>query len=111
MFMIMFVLDNPDYLNQVLVAWEKSGIQGVTIIESTGMHRMRRQFIPMRYVTSIFEGESSHLTLMALVKDESLIQASLTATEQVVGDLNGPNSGIFASWPLAFVKGLDKERE
>lgn len=104
----MFVLDNPDLLHQVLEAWEKAGVGGVTIIESTGMHRVRRKFIPMRFVPPVFDEEITHLTLFALVKDEKLIQALQDASESVVGDLNNPNTGIFAAWPIATVKGLDK---
>ncbi len=49
MYMLMFVLDDPGRLDPVLEAWEQVGIRGVTIIESTGIHR-RRQILPMRYV-------------------------------------------------------------
>jgi hypothetical protein len=49
--MIFFVLDNPDRLDELLASWESIGITGVTIIESTGIHRVRRQLLPMRYLT------------------------------------------------------------
>lgn len=110
MFMIMYVLNDPDRLNEVLEAWESANIPGATIIESTGMHRQRRKFIPMRYITPIFEDEESHLTLITLVKDESLIQTCLEATERVVGDLREPNTGVFTAWPVAFVKGLEQDK-
>ncbi len=106
MFMIMFVLNDPERLNEILEAWEKSSVKGVTIIESTGMHRVRRQFVPMRYVSALFDQEESHLTLMAIVEAESQINACLEAAESVVGDLNDPNTGIFTAWPLQCVKGL-----
>ena len=51
MYMIMFVLNNPDKLDDVLQGWELVGIKGVTIFESTGIQRRRtsRQRIPARY--------------------------------------------------------------
>jgi len=109
MYMIMFVLDDPDRLNEILEAWEAADIRGATIIESTGMHRQLRKFIPMRYVSSIFDDEQSHLTLMTLAKDETMIQSCLTAIESVVGTLDSPNTGIFTAWPVAFIKGLQQE--
>ncbi|MFZ3150105.1 MAG: hypothetical protein WA116_00260 [Anaerolineaceae bacterium] len=109
MFMILFVLDDPEKLLEVLDAWEKAGIKGVTIIESTGMHRVRRQFVPMRYVSALFDQEESHLTLLAIVEEETSIQACLDATEAVVGDLDSGNTGIFTAWPLYSVKGLGKK--
>ena len=106
MFMILFVLDDPEKLIDVLNAWEKAGVSGVTIMESTGLQRVKRKFIPMRYLPGDYDNEEDHLTLMTIVAEESLIQACLEATETVVGDLNEPNTGIFTAWPLSCVKGL-----
>ena len=108
MFMVMFVLNNPDVLGRVLDSWERGGITGVTIFESTGLHRVQRRFIPMRYISPVVEAEESHLTLMAVVRDQAQVQACLDGAEAVVGDLSGPDTGVFAAWPLPFVKGLDK---
>lgn len=108
MYMVMFVLNDPDRLNEILEAWERAEIRGATIIESTGLHRQRRKFIPMRYVSPIFIDEESHLTLITLVKNDDMIQACLKATESVVGNLDSPNTGIFTAWPVAFIKGLDQ---
>ncbi len=65
MYMIMLVLDNPDQLDQVLEAWERLGIRGATIVESTGIQRLRRKNVPMRY---LFQAphltEEGHLTCL-----------------------------------------------
>jgi len=107
MFMIMFVLDDPDHLDAVLKTWEEVGIRGATIIESTGIHRRRRQILPMRYVfPSTRNVEESHYTLFAIVESDDVVQLCLQATEQLLGDLDEPNTGVFAAWPLVIVKGL-----
>ena len=41
-FQIVFVLDNADQCRDILDAWEKAGIRGVTILESSGLGRVRR---------------------------------------------------------------------
>jgi nitrogen regulatory protein PII len=107
MYMIWFVLDDPDRLDEVLDAWEKAGIRGVTITESTGIQRLKRQMTPMRYVfqqSSIVE--EGHYTLMAIVADEATVRACLEATEDCTGDLAQPNTGVFAAWSLSAVKGV-----
>jgi len=109
MFNILFVLDDPEKLPEILEAWENAGIGGVTILESTGMQRVKRRMFPMRYLPVVYEQEESHLTLMAIVDDEQLIQACLQATEAVIGNLEEPNTGIFAAWPLAVVRGIPKK--
>jgi len=72
------------------------------------MHRVQRRFLPMRYTTAIFNEEENHLTLFALVAEKALVEASLVAVENVVGNLEGSNTGIFTAWPVEMVKGLEK---
>jgi hypothetical protein len=61
----------------------------------------------MRYVfQSSGVIEKGHLTLLAIVEKQNLVDACLQATETITGDLDAPNTGVFASWPLTTVKGL-----
>lgn len=108
--MLFFVLDDPDLLMPVLDAWEKAGIRGVTIIESTGLQRVKHKFVPMRFAIPFYTDEVGHQTLMAIVEDEGFIQAALEAAESVVGDLTNGRTGVFAAWPLSFTKGLDNKK-
>lgn len=110
MYMVFFVLDDPDLLMPVLDAWEKAGIPGATIIESTGLQRVKHKFVPMRFSIPFYTNEVSHQTLMAIVEHEDLVQAALVAAESIVGDLNNGRTGVFAAWPLSFTKGLEKKK-
>ncbi len=105
MYMIWMVLDDPEKLDDLLPAWEEAGVGGVTVIESSGMHRRLRR-VPMRYLYGSDRTESGNLTLLALVPDEATVQACLEATERITGNLDEPNTGVFAAWPLAVVKGV-----
>lgn len=115
MYMVMFVLDDPNRLDAVYDAWEAIGVSGSTIIESTGINRRRaaRQVGTSfmagmnRLIGSEMEG---HYTLLVIVPDETLARACLTAVEKVIGDLDAPNTGILAAWPLSFVKGVPSQR-
>ncbi len=111
MLMIFCVLDNPDVLEEVIVAWEKIDVTGVTIIESTGLGRLRREQIPLRYFFGSQRMEEGHLSLFVIVPDEGKARACLQAVEQVAGDLDQPNSGVFAAWPLSIVKGIPASPE
>jgi len=107
----MFVLDNTDLLDAVLQAWEKVGIQGATIIESTGIQRLRHKNVPMRYIFQTPAWiEEGHLTLFVIVQDEQMVNNCLDATEQIVTDLDGPNTGVFAAWPLTVVRGAPRSQ-
>jgi hypothetical protein len=107
MFMVFFVLDNVDLLTEVLENWAKAGIQGTTIIESTGIHRRLAHRLPMRFLFQSDQAiEEGNCVLMSIVDSEELVKKCLEATESLVGDLNLPNTGVFAAWPVMFVKGV-----
>lgn len=110
MHMVMLVLDDPAQLDAVLDAWEKASLPGATIIESTGVHRLRAasERVHARYTFGHPAGqiELGHYTLFTIVPDRQAVERCLAATEAVVGDLEGPSTGILAAWPLALVKGI-----
>jgi hypothetical protein len=105
--MIMFVLDDPDCLDAILDAWAGLGVSGATIMESTGFFRHHIQHIPMRYAYGeTSSNESGNLTLFVIVENESIAQVCLKAVEKIVGNLDDPDTGVFAAWPLALTKGI-----
>lgn len=107
MFMIMFVLDDPDLLDRILQAWTEAQVTGCTIIESTGLYRSHIQHVPMRYAYGAeTQDEKENITIFAIVEREDIVRGCLDATERIVGNLDGPNTGIFAAWPLTIVKGV-----
>lgn len=110
---ILFVLDDPSLLDEILDAWHDVGIHGVTILESTGLHRRRAQrgLVGARYsfgVSRVAEGVSyeGHYTLLAVVPDANAVQQCLTAAETVVGDLDDPDTGMLVAWDLDVTKGV-----
>ena len=112
MYIIFCVIDNQKYLDKVLTRWYEIGITGVTIIESAGIQRRRAKFlnIPMRYnfpnlPADIKEG---NITLFALVDTEDIIYKCIDATEEIVGDLNNPFTGVITAWPVIMSKGIHK---
>lgn len=112
-FAVMLVLDNPSLLDQVLEVWQKIGVRGVTIFESTGYHRVisKRTRIPARFRFASFTpldfgGEEGNYTLLTMVDGVDMIKRCVEAAETVVGNLDDPNTGILAAWQLHYVKGL-----
>jgi len=112
---LMFVLDNPSLLNDVLEAWTSAGVKGITILESTGVHRVRdrasAQDTPMMLGFSrlLRTDQVGHNTLFAVVEDLEVAERVKEATEAAVGDLTGPHTGILFALPVAAVWGLPKQ--
>ena len=113
-FQIVFVLDNADQCRDILDAWEKAGIRGVTILESSGLGRVRRAGIRddlplMPSLSDIFlNTETQHRTLFTVVKSQSQIEAIVKATKSVVGDLEQPDTGFLFVVPVSQVFGISK---
>jgi nitrogen regulatory protein P-II 1 len=114
MYLILFVLDDPDKLEDLLNAWEKAGTGGATVLASTGLNRMLnsgiRDDIPLMPGLDDFykREEDFHRTLFTIVKDDDMLNKIVAATQSVVGDLNKPNTGILVVLPTAQVYGLEK---
>ena len=114
MYLIVFVLDDPDKLEDLLNAWEETGTGGATVLVSTGRHRLSnegfRDDIPLMPGLDDFykRVEDYHRTLFTIVKDDDVLDKVVAATQRVVGDLNQPNTGILVVLPTAQVYGLEK---
>ena len=103
-----------DQCKDVLDTWEEAGIRGVTILESSGLGRVRqagiREDIPlMPSLKDLFKHtETHHRTLFTVIKDEGQIQNIVEATQSVVGDLEQPNTGFLFVLPVSQVFGISK---
>ena len=113
MYVVLFVLNNPDLLNEVLDAWEGVGVSGVTVLPSTGLGRIRqkeglRDDVPLMPGLEDFyhhEADISH-TVFTIVDSEKLAKEVVAATERVAGDLEQPGNGILVVLPTVSVHGL-----
>ncbi|MBT3337749.1 MAG: hypothetical protein HN855_08365 [Anaerolineae bacterium] len=113
--MVMFVLDEVNYCHDILNAWEDAGIFGVTILDSSGLGRVRtgvRDDIPlMPSLSDLFKNsETQHRTLFTVVDSEEQIEAIVKATEAVVGDLEEANTGFLFVMPVSHVYGRSKKK-
>lgn len=116
MYMIFFVLHDPNRLHDVLTAWNDTGVSGITILPSTGLKRMKensglREDLPLipSLDDLINHEERLNRTLFTIVSNDEMVDKVLKATEDQIGDLDLPNTGIMAVIPLARVYGLNRK--
>ena len=107
MFIIMFVLNDSKKLDMILDGWNKIGVRGVTILDSIGAYRVRKR-IPGRFAFTTATNDENSKTLIAMVEAEETVKNCLAATEEMIGDLSEPNTGIFTYWPVTDIKGIHK---
>lgn len=116
MYLILFVLHDTHCLEDVLQAWEESGVNGITILPSTGLARLRQKKTALRENLPLMpslqdiirHAEQMNRTIFTVVEDEKLVDAVVNATQAVVGDLNKPNTGILIVLPVVRVYGLHR---
>ncbi len=111
--LVVFVLDNLEQYSAILEAWEEAGAPGVTILESTGLRRLRgamRDDLPLlpSLRDVLASQELRHRTLFTVVADEALVERIVAATEQVVGDFSQHRTGLLFVVPVTRVLGLEK---
>ena len=114
-YLVVFVLDSLDLCQDVLDAWEDAGAKGITILESTGIGRVRqagiRDNIPlMPSLSNLFKSDETHnRTLFSVVEDLDLAHALVKAAQDTVGGIEKPNSGLLFIAPLLEIYGLNSE--
>ena len=112
-FIVVFILNDLDHCQNILDAWENAGIRGITILESSGLGRIRQAALLddlplMPSLHDLFVTESNHRTLFTVIKSQEKIDAIVEATQSIVGDLENPNTGLLFVMPVSQVYGKGK---
>lgn len=115
MYFILFVMHDPDLLEELLREWEAAGAQRATVMLSAGMRRLRqkeglRDDLPlMPSLEDFYEmSQSFSRTVFTTAQDESMIDKILAATQRVVGDLRDHETGVLLVLPVVKAYGLEK---
>lgn len=110
--LILFVLNDPARLLDLMQAWRQAGASGATVFFSTGMGRLHqnailRDDLPLMPSLSDFYTQNEELsrTVFTVIRDD-LVEGIVRVTEQVVGDLRQPGTGILIVLPAESVYGL-----
>lgn len=116
LFLVVLVVDNPDDCGAVLEAWEKVGVSGVTILESTGLGRFKkkglRDDIPlMPSLRDLLQPrEERHRTLFSVVEGQAIVDLLIEKAQSVIGSLDQENSGFLFVVPVQQAIGLRGKR-
>lgn len=111
-YMVLLVVDDLNICPTILDAWDAAEVPGITILESTGMGRIRgagiRDDIPMMpSLSDVFRSrEHHHRTIFSVVEGEEMVDQLIEITKEILGDLNKPNTGVLFVLPVSRVVGL-----
>ena len=112
MYFVLFVLHDSTLCDDLLLSWEQAGVKGVTILPSTGLNRMQKRALQedmpiMPSLEDFFStNEVGNRTLFTVVQDDDMVENVLHATEEVVGELSQPNTGVLIVLPVVKTYGI-----
>ncbi len=111
--LLVFVLNNEEYLEEVLEAYIEAGVTGATILDSEGMGRF------LTYEVPLFAGFKEFMkgnrpynkTIISVIRNESVVERVKALVDAVVGGLQNPGTGIMFTLPVDWASGLVPEDE
>ena len=115
MYALVLVLNKVDELEDVLAAMMKAGVQGATILDSQGMGSAivigDNQNLPLfGSLKSMFDREHPYnKTVFTIIETEELLNNTITAIQDTVGNLDKPNEGLMFTVPVMNVYGMKKD--
>lgn len=109
--LLIIILDDLTRMSDLLEAFRRIGVPGVTILESAGAYRVESWLSRVGFsgLDRLFEThEVRRRTLLAAVESDDLLAQAVAEAERVVGGFDRPDSGLLLVLPVSEVKGLQK---
>ena len=117
--MVLLVLNEPEYCMALLDAWDAAGVSGITILESTGLVRMRRMgakdnlpIIP-RLFDFVKSVEAHHRTIFSVAEDEEQVKVIVDATNAAFDEMRkigAENSAVMFVLPVSEMHRFNTEQ-
>jgi nitrogen regulatory protein P-II 1 len=113
-YLVVLIVNDPDDCQAILDAWEETGVEGITILNSSGIGHLRqaglREDLPlMPSLVDLLESEEIfHRLLFSVVPNQEMVDRLVAATLPITGDLDRPHSGFLFVLPVAQVYGLNR---
>lgn len=111
--LLVFVLNNEEFLEEVLEAYIEAGIPGATILDSEGMGRFLTYEVPLfAGFREFMKGNKPYnKTILSVVRDPAAIETLKKLLDSIVGGLENPGAGIMFTLPVDWAAGLVPEDE
>ena len=105
------VLNKTDKLDELLSTLADNGINGATILESTGMaHKLLSDDYSTRFLGSLRNvlnnDREKNTTIFMVLSDEQVLLARV-AVKKVLKNISKPDTGILFTVPVDFVEGVN----
>ena len=109
---LFLVLNETEYLDDILAAFVEIGVKGATIVDSQGMGgalatNPHQQLPIFGYLKNLMEGAHPYnKTIFTLLDSQELTDKAVKAVKDIVGDINRPGVGLMFTIPVGSVYGI-----
>ena len=110
--LILLITPRIEQVHDLAEAWEETGVTGVTFIESTGFHSLRKavdrpNVLPgmMSLIEILRQHDDHNIALLSVVEEEKVSEL-LEITESIIDDINLPDNGVLFVLPVEQAYGL-----
>ncbi|HPT82793.1 MAG TPA: hypothetical protein PLM25_02820 [Limnochordia bacterium] len=116
MFALFLVLNDTDYLDEILARFVDVGVQGATILDSQGMasalvSSRGRDYPLFGSLKALLEGARPYnKTIFTVLDSEELVERTVEAVRDVLGDADHPSVGFMFSVPIGQVYELKRSK-
>ena len=115
MYALFLVLNETDYLDEILARFVDVGVQGATVLDSQGMASALvsggRDFPLFGSLKALLEGARPYnKTIFTVLDSEELVERTVSAVKDVLGDAEHPSLGFMFSVPIGKVYPLNQSR-
>lgn len=117
MYALFIVLNETQYLSEILTSLRDLGIRGATVINTIGSRKLQdedteqEKMFLKKMVQSLQGDTKSNRTIFSVVEKDEQIHDAMRAIEEILGgDMMVPNKGIMFVLPVAHFRGGDLQR-
>ena len=112
--MLICVLSNPKWIEEIFELFSHEGIFGATVLESQGMARVLSENSELSFMSSIFSMlDTDHIngkTFFMVVCKEQIPKVS-EIINKVTGGLHKKDTGILFTVPVRYTEGFVKKED
>ncbi len=108
--LLVVILNDLHVLPDLLDAWKRIGVPGVTLWNSVGGYQAENwlQKMGLGGLGRLLGGESQQRTLISLIDDDDLLEQAIAEADEIVQGFDRPHNGILFVLPVTRAVGLRK---
>lgn len=111
--LLVIVIDDEVLLVPILDRFYEEGIAGATVLDSMGMGHVMAEHISIfaRFADLTQDSERKNKTIFTIVENEEQLNRATKIIDEVVGDLDEPETGMWFAVPISKARGYKASLE